>query len=147
MAKLNRDALEAVRELTVAGLTARKIAAELGLSERSVTTARGRLRAEGRLPTPPDPKEAARALAAAQETTPAGSVTEVLADPRFESSMFRLLVRSAQAGSVPAIRLLLERSAPERWAPGAEPLPPVPAADDPFAKVDELAAQRRRRRS
>jgi hypothetical protein len=46
---------------------------------------------------------------------------------------------------------LLERRHPERWGPvrPAEPepdVPTVPAGDDPFAEVDQLAAKRRARR-
>src|SRR5262245_7887604 len=59
------------------------------------------------------------------------------------------LIAQAATTNGQAAAWLLERQAPERWArPAPRVLPaaePPPAVDDPFAEVDELAQQRRKR--
>jgi hypothetical protein len=58
-------------------------------------------------------------------------------------------IAAAAAGNWRASAFLLERQHPERWGPTARRVvreaATVPADDDPFAEVDELAARRRER--
>jgi hypothetical protein len=69
---------------------------------------------------------------------------------RAEPGLVASIVAASGRGSWQASAWLLERINPARWArpparPAPEHVPPVPAADDPFAEVDEIAERRRRK--
>jgi hypothetical protein len=125
--------------MTADGRTAGETAERLGISVRSVSTARRRLRESGRLPRP-----VPLAPVANESPAPPGQLDPV----ELERALVGSLLVAAKRGAWRSAAWLLERRYPERWAASTRTppvLPPAPQGPDPFAEVDELARRRRRR--
>jgi hypothetical protein len=87
-----------------------------------------------------------------ERDAPARLMRERVERARAEGEMRNVaLIANAARENWQAAAWILERSAPERWARASQreglvpELPAPPAADDPFAELDELAARRRDR--